>query len=314
MNIFDKPGRFALAALTAAMLAGCAGNPERKGTDEYGIFSDGESNAVYATAFPVGSPEEAYQNGDLALRAGDRDRALFEFIRGLKLADEPSVEALYKIGRIHHERENYKLADLAYRWALRHAPQDAQAGTGLGEVLLHRRQYQAAREQLQAVVDAHEKAPWRAHNALGIIADMQGEPEKAEQHYQQALRSEPHSAVVLNNLGYSRYLAGNWAGANEALSAALRADPAYELAWRNLGLVRARQGDYDYALRALVRSGDQAKAYNDVGFVSMMAGDYSRALTLFEEAMRLSPAYYVTASENASSARQLLGGHKRGGQ
>ena len=307
MKLANRGCRFAVAVLTAAVLAGCAGKPGPTSSDEYGIFSDGESNATYATAFPVGSAEEAYQNGDLALQSGDRDRALFEFIRGLKLAKEPSAEALYKIGRIHHDRENYRLADLAYRWALQHAPDSALAGTGLGEVLLHRRQYQAAETQLQAVVDAHEKAPWRAYNALGIIADMNGEAAKAEQFYQQALVVVGQSAVVLNNLGYSRYLAGNWVGANEALQAALRADAGYELAWRNLALVKARQGDYDYALEALVRSGQQAEAYNDVGYVSMMSGDYPRALSFFEEAMRLSPAYYVTASENASSARRMLG-------
>ncbi|TDX28411.1 tetratricopeptide repeat protein [Modicisalibacter xianhensis] len=299
------------AILAGTLLAGCAGTPRNDTGDGYGMFYDGESTATYATAFPVGTPEEAYRNGDMSLRSGDADRALFEYIRGLRLAKEPSPDALYRIGYIHHKRENYRLADLAYRWVLEMAPNHAQAGTGLGEVLLQKRQYKAAEEQLRAVTIAHGQAPWRAYNALGIIADMNGNAEQAEQYYQKALSINPESAVVLNNLGYSRYLFGNWAGANEALQSALQADPSYELAWRNLGLVHARQGDYGYALEALGRNGQPAEALNDVGFVSMMSGDYDQALTFFEEAMRLSPAYYVTASENASNVRRML--ERRGG-
>jgi len=296
-----------LGILTAsAWLAGCAGTPQKNTQDEFGVFSDGKSSATYATAFPVGSPEEAYRNGDAAVQSGDYDRALFEYIRGLRLADTPSAEALYKIGYIHYQRDNYRLASLAFRWVLKLEPDNARAGTGLGEVLLKTRHYKEAEKQLRGVVIAHGQAPWRAYNGLGILLDIQGKGEEAEKVYQEALKVNPNSALVLNNLGYSRYLRGDWDGANEALESALRAQPGYELAWRNLGLVHARQGDYDYALEALERSSKPAQAYNDVGYVTMISGDYSRALSFFEEAMRQSPAYYVTASENARNVQRKL--------
>lgn len=307
MKMTKRTTQALMVLLASSWLAGCAATPPGKQAgNEYGVFYEGESAATYATAFPVGSPDEAYHNGDVAARSGDYDRALFEYIRGLQLADEPSAEVLYRIGGIHHSRENHRLADLAYRWALKLEPRNAAAGAGLGVSLMQQRQYAAAEQQLRDVVINTGQAPWRAYNALGILADMDGDAEQAEKYYQEALNIQPRSAVILNNLGYSRYLVGEWDDAREALRTALREDPGYELAWRNLGLVHARQGDYEFALQALARTGDQAEAYNDVGFVTMMEGDYAQALTFFNEAMRLSPSYYVTASENASNVKRML--------
>lgn len=291
-----------------ALLAGCASSPPRgqAGQDRYSLFYEGESAANYATAFPVVSPEEAWRNGDAAARGGDYDRALFEYIRGLRLAREPDGEILYKIGGIHHARKNYRLAELAYRWVLQLKPDHAGAGTGLGLVLLQERHYQAARTELEQVVKGAEPASWRAYNALGILADMDGSAGDAERYYRQALNLNPESAKILNNLGYSRYLAGDWEGAGTALQRAVRIKGDYRLAWRNLGLVYARQKKYRLALEALRRTGDEPQAYNDVGFVAMIGGDYRRALTFFDKAMNLSPSYYVTASENANNARRML--------
>ncbi|WP_206675723.1 tetratricopeptide repeat protein [Marinobacter daqiaonensis] len=295
----------ALLAITA--LAGCATTSSNGHEDDpYGAFYEGESSATYATAFPVGSAEEAYSNGNKAAERGDYDRALFEYIRGLRLASEPTADILYRIGSIHHFRENNRLAELAYEWVLRLEPEHLQAGTGLGLLYLERRQYGAAKIQLDSVVKLSSRAPWQAYNALGVLADMNSKPWNAEDYYQQALDINPGSPLILNNLGYSRYLAGDWPGAREALEAALRVNGNYELAWRNLGLVHAREKNYQFALEALGRAGNESEAYNDVGFVSMIEGDYSRALSFFSEAMRLSPVYYVKASENADNTRRMM--------
>lgn len=307
MDMTYKGKKTLLALVASAVLAGCATTSSngQKGDDGYGVFYEGESSATYATAFPVGSAEEAYHNGDKAAHSGDLDRALFEYIRGLRLAEEPSADVLYKIGSIHHSRENTRLAELAYGWVLRLEPEHLQAGTGLGLVHLERRQYDAAKIQLDAVVTRASKAPWQAYNALGILADMDAKPWNAEAYYQKALDINPRSPMILNNLGYSRYLDGDWAGARTALEAALRENANYELAWRNLGLVHAREKNYRFALEAIGRTGNESEAYNDVGFVSMMAGDYDQALSFFEKAMRLSPEYYVKASENASNVKRM---------
>ncbi|MDX1458834.1 MAG: tetratricopeptide repeat protein [Marinobacter sp.] len=292
--------------LAGSLLTGCATTSPTGGGDEYGVFYEGESEATYATAFPVKSPDEAYRNGDSAAQTGDYDRALYEYIRGLRLEEEPPTDVLYKIGSIHQARDNVRLASLAYRWVLEINPDHVAAGTGLGILYLEARQYEAAKAQLEKVVNTDEPVPWRAYNALGILADMDDEAGLAVEYYLQAQAANPNSPQVLNNLGYSRYLAGDWAGARRFLQQALKLDPAYELAWRNLGLVHAREKNYHSALEALGRTGEESEAYNDVGYVSMMAGEYDQALAFFNKAMHLSPAYYVTASENARNAERMM--------
>ncbi|MCG6657309.1 tetratricopeptide repeat protein [Halomonas campisalis] len=298
--------RIACAALVLT-LGGCATGAQQQGvnSDLYGPLGDDRSSVAYGTAFPVASPEEAYRNGEAALRARDPDRALFEYLRGLRMESRPQAEPLYRIGIIHHGRGNHDLARKAYRWALEVDSQHVGAGTALGIVLLQQRDFEGAERHLTPIA-SRRNAPWQAHNALGVIADMRGEHGQAESHYRQALDASPNTPLVLNNLGYSRYLAGDWPGARQSLRRAVSANPHYELAWRNLGLVYAREGDHETAIEAVSRNGDRAKAYNDIGYISMLEGRFQDAMGFFEEAMRLSPAYYVTASENARNLDSLM--------
>ena len=297
----------ALAGLSL-ILAGCATTADNEEPDLYGDLYDGESTAAYGTAFPVSSPEEAYRNGDAAARSGDFDRALFEYIRGLRLEDDPPADILYKIGSIHHERANQPLADIAYRWALEVQPGHPDAGTGLGIMLFQQRKYSEAEAQLRPIARG-EDATWRAHNTLGILADLREQFGQAEREYNRALELAPGHHVILNNLGYSRYLAGDLQKARGALRQALRSNPDYEIAWRNLGLVLTRIGDYDEAVEAFARNGSRAEAYNDIGYVRMLEGDYAGAADFFEEAKRLSPSFYVTANENARQAKRQMRRH-----
>lgn len=295
----------ACAAL-ALLLGGCASTAQQQaGSDPYASLGNGGSSVEYGTAFPVASPEEAYRNGNAALRADDPDRALFEYLRGLRMEKTPQADPLYRIGIIHHGRGNHDLAEKAYRWALEIDDSHVGAHTALGVALLEQRDYDAAEQQLKPLV-SRGRAPWQAHNALGVIADIRGDYGQARGHYETALEASPQTPLVLNNLGYSRYLAGDWDGARQSLRRAVNANPGYELAWRNLGLVYAREGDFETAVEAVARNGDRAKAFNDIGYISMLEGRYSDAMGFFEEAMRLSPAYYITASQNAHNLDNLM--------
>ncbi|MWJ26989.1 tetratricopeptide repeat protein [Halomonas sp. ZH2S] len=286
-------------------LSGCATTNQQTGSDPYAALGSGGSSVEYSTAFPVASPEEAYRNGAAALRARDPDRALFEYLRGLRMERTPKADPLYRVGIIHHGRGNHDLAEKAYLWALEIDGSHVGARTALGVALLEQQAFDAAEQQLQPLV-SRGSAPWQAYNAMGVIADMRGEYTLAQSHYEKALEASPGTPLVLNNLGYSRYLAGDWEEARRALRRAVGVNPGYELAWRNLGLVYARGGDFETAVEAVARNGDRAKAYNDIGYISMLEGRYNDAMGFFEEAMRLSPAYYVTASQNAQNLDSLM--------
>lgn len=303
MGSVRKRSRSFVVITMSIIMGGCASTPTDRHTDVYDMLYQGESTVAYGTAFPVASPDEGYRNGDRAARAGDFDRALYEYIRGLQLEEKAAAEPLYKIGSIHHRQGNHELAELAYRMAIDAEPGHGAAGTGLGLVQLETRRYQEAEQQLwEVAVNGH--GSWRTLNALGILADLEKDFRRAGQYYQRALEHAPGNVVVLNNLGYSRYLAADWKGARSALRKAVRSDHRYELAWRNLGLVHAREGHYEDALEALRRSGSEAEAYNDVGYIAMMDGRFSEAINFFQEAIRLAPTYYVAANENATEARR----------
>jgi Tfp pilus assembly protein PilF len=293
-------------ALTLSLtLTGCSALPQKTGSASsvYDALYDGKSNVAYATELPVSSAAEAIQLGDAAFRDADLDKALFNYIRALK-TDDGNPEALYKIGVVHAVRGNTRLAEAAYRWALRGKPNHAGALSGLGIILMKQRQYDEAAAKLNAAIRAEPRLP-DAHNALGILADMERDYARAQDHYERSLAIVKKSPEVINNLGYSRYLSGNETGAIAAFQDALRIDPSYQRAWRNLGLVYAKNGQYDKALDALSKVQDLPKAYNDVGYVAMLGGRLNDAEVFFDEAMRLSPQYYELAGKNAQRLEML---------
>ena len=67
------------------------------------------------------------------------------------------------------------------------------------------------------------------------------------------------------------------------------------------------QGRYTEAVEAFNKTEDLPQAYNDVGYVSMVAGRLDEAQGFFDEAQRLAPSYYETASENTQRVRSLRG-------
>jgi Flp pilus assembly protein TadD len=293
----DPRHRLPVVAGMALLLAGC--NTQMVRPDQAGDFSplgDEEAALAYSTAFPVASAREAVLRGDAALARGDLDRALFEYIRGLE-REGADADLLYKVGRIHVDRQDYGRAELAFSLALREDPDHVGALVEAGILRIRRRQYEKAKQMLERALSAKSALP-RAHNALGVIADLQGDFSAAQAHYEEAIALGGPSARCLNNLGYSRYLAGDLAGAVPALERSLKADPNYRRAWRNLALVYVKQGRYDEALEAFARTEKMYKAFNDVGYIAMIAGRRDKARHFFEEAMRLSPTYYELADRN----------------
>jgi Flp pilus assembly protein TadD len=195
------------------------------------------------------------------------------------------------------------LAARAYSRAVQIDPEHSRALESLGLRYFADRQLDQARPLLSRAV-AKEPALWRSHNALGLIADSLGEHGLAAMHFAMALTARPGNATVLNNRGYSRYLAGDLDSAESDFREALAADPGYEKAWQNLGLVFARRGDYQTARTTLARVVGAHVAANDVGYIAMLSGDYAMAEVLFADAIRLSPRYYETANENTAELRR----------
>ena len=146
---------------------------------------------------------------------------------------------------------------------------------------------------------------WRSYNGLGILADRRGEYASAERHYDQAHLLQPDSASIVNNRGYSHYLAGKLSAAEADLRYAV-ALGAPAGTWTNLGKVLAKQGRYDEALESLLKESDAAHAYNVLGEVARDGGDLERARQYFSDAISAAPRYFREAQENLAEVDERL--------
>ena len=117
-------------------------------------------------------------------------------------------------------------------------------------------------------------------------------------YYESALKTKPNMPMLMNNLGYSKYLSGDWQGAMQLFDAVSRLDAKYGPAWLNLGLVHARRGNDAAAIQAFMQVLDEADAYNNLGYIYMMNGKTPPAYQCFEKAISLSPTYHKLANEN----------------
>ncbi len=247
--------------------------------------------------------ELAMVRADKALRQGELDRALYEYVNVLSW-DEDKTDAHYKVGVIHYLKGNLALATRAFQKTLAHAPEHAGATEGLGLVLLREKKPEEAKAHLEKAL-ALDEHRWRAHNGLGVIADLNHDYTAAEQHYQAALRERPDAPMVLTNLGYSKYSAGDLEGAQSQFERALQINPQHEKAWSNLGLLYVRRGRYNKAMDAFTRIMPESRASNSVGYLCMIDGKYRQAEDYFVEAIKQSPAYYAEAHDNLQKARAL---------
>ena len=295
-----------LAWALVTLVSGCAQQDLKSGDDNSLASLVGPRPEAGNATQPISGPvAEAMAKGDAALAAGNTQGALLNYT--LALSKDPNhAEAYFKIGAIQASQGNDAAAEIAYRRALASDGKHAAAMTGLGILLTRKRDYAAAETQLRQALRLNPQLPG-AHNALGVLADIDRDYARAQMHFQDGLALAPNSPTLHNNLGYSHYLAGNYKAAIAQFREALAINPNYTMAWRNLGLVYSRQGRYEEALAAFNKVQDLPQAYNDVGYIAMIAGRLEDAQSFFDEALRRSPEFYPTASDNAQRVRALKG-------
>jgi len=279
-------GRTVAWAAMALLLAGCATTPA--------------ANDPEPTAERLAAAEQAVRAGDEAARRGELEEALTGYLSAVNTKETP--ERWFRIAAVCVRLGKTERAIQSYLRVLHLDPVHAGAEEGLGLEYLALNNMGAAAHHLVNAISV-DPARWRAHNALGVLADQAQDHQAAIEHYEAALSAHADSPMLLNNLGYSRYLAGDLDQAARDLYRATQLDSEYLPAWKNLGLVYARRGWYEDALGVLTRVMELPTAFNDVGYLALLNGDYPEAEALLLEAVRLSPSYYATAYRNLELAR-----------
>ena len=295
----------------AVLLTGCAGVPTKepepeamRGNKEAASqLYAGQPAVVHATEYPVTSAAEGIQRGDAAWREGNLDLAVYLYVQSLAY-DATAAGPFLKIGAIHEKLGNRELAVKAFELALERDTDNAAACERLGLLYLESQRNEEARALFERAI-LRDPARWQSHNGLGIAADRRSNFASAIAHYNAALVLVPGMAKVVNNRGYSRYLAGDLIGAEADFREATQLG-AHAGTWTNLGKVQARQGRYPEALESFLKEADMAHAYNQLGEMAMDNADYDAARKYFTSAIAGSPRYFDAAQVNLALASERL--------
>jgi Flp pilus assembly protein TadD len=295
-HIYPRLTRLTASLAILLMIYGCAAGPSA-GTKE----SSSESPVL--EQFKGLSTEEISQAADDAARRGEFERAVFIYMQ--VLAIEETADTWFKMGTAYDYLGNRDNAWQAYNTVLLLDPEHAGAYEEIGMDYLAAKRKEQAKRYLEKAVEL-DPTRWRANNALGVLADMDDDYTRAITYYEVALDHNPESAMLLNNLGYSYYLAGNLPAAEQHFRMAISIQEDYKPAIANLGLIYARRGKYDQSVDFLGTIMSRTQAYNDVGYIAFHNDDLQEAAGLLTEAIRSSPTYYETAYQNLAKVEKAI--------
>ncbi|NJC06626.1 Flp pilus assembly protein TadD [Sphingomonas kaistensis] len=150
-------------------------------------------------------------------------------------------------------------------------------------------------------------AGWRTFNARGVAADRMQDWRSADAAYARGLRLKAASPELLNNLGWSLLLRGQWSEAQRRLAQAARLAPTNPRIASNLDLA-------DSALLADLparRAGESGSSYsarlNDAGALALHAGNVAKARAAFARALEGSDRWFARAANNLALADAAAG-------
>lgn len=291
------PALFALTAL--AVLGGCAG--------AHDPFASGNANAQ-ATDMPKAVAEKIAEPPELSILKGEAFLAERKFTDARAkfahaLQEQPKNDRA-RLGLAEALLGLHQLADAlaGFESVMDSEPLQAKALQGRGITLSLMGQESLALPLLRQAV-TKDPSLWRAWNAIGRDQAIAGDATQALASYDRALLSNPQSAAVHNNRGMALMMAKRYDQAEVAFRSALAIDHKLKAAEMNLRLALAWQGKYEEALAGLKR-GEAPEAFNNIGFVAMERGDFSKAKMFFTKAMEISPSYYPTAANNLDYLEQ----------
>jgi len=243
----------------------------------------------------VSSVEDAVLKAEKAAQSGKMDLAQLYYIKAYDLGPN-NVQVLQKMADLYIELKKYDLAEVSLKLILKQQPGDLKTTEQYGLLLIKLRNYPDAEEKLARVVAKQQS--WRAYNGLGIIANLQGDPLKAERFFKKADSILPNSPELLNNIGFALYSADKLDEAAPYYIKALQINPGFKKAIYNYALLQARLSNYEQAYIAFAKVSLPAEANNNTGYIAMINGDYAEANNYLQEAIKSSPRFYKKANDN----------------
>jgi Flp pilus assembly protein TadD len=186
----------------------------------------------------------------------------------------------------------------------REDPSDGDALLLRARALRHKGALPEAEADLRRLV-ARDRRNAAARAELALVLERTLRSDEALEQHREALRLEPGSARLHNNLGFALLFRGRAADAIPVLEEGLRIAPTDVRLRNNLGFACAATGDFARAAHQFSLGGDAAGAANNLGLAYERAGNLVQAYELYGEAVRLAPASAVARANLEAVALRL---------
>ena len=138
------------------------------------------------------------------------------------------------------------------------------------------------------------------------VATLTNDNTRKMQVYQKATEIYPNSYRAFNNLGMTKYEAGDYAAAQSAFEKAKRLDPSSKEVDMNLGLVQLLNGNYSKANELLGAAAGVPETADALGVYYLTQGEVAKANNAFGNAKTNNAALAKILAKDYSAAQSVL--------
>ncbi len=228
---------------------------------------------------------------DVMLTVADPDEAVSYFQR--TLADDPErIDAQRGLARSLVRARRIDDAQEAWDMVVAHPDATSEDAVMQADALIRGGDWDAAKAVLDGVPPTYET--YRRYRLEAMVADVNGEWDKADSFYEIAAGLTNLPAPVLNNWGYSKLTRGDSAAAERLFQDAIRNDPRLFTAKNNLVMARGAQGQYSLPVVPMSQT-ERAQLLHTLALAAIKRGDVTIGKGLLREAIDTHPQYFDTA-------------------
>jgi len=255
------------------------------------------ASAVSATPLPSApSAAELLGGAEQAIRSGREQQGALMISRAIA-AGAWGPDLARAQGDLAYANGRYTEALSKYSGLLKTGYSDQWLLEAGGIAALKSGEPKRAAQFLERAVKS-DKASWRAWNALGAIADANSDWARADECYARASQLAPNEVGPINNRGWSLLLRGEWKEAAAYFERAVALDPRSTRAANNLELSNAALAGELPRRREGESERSWAERLNDAGVAAELSGDKTRAVAAFTQALNASGSWYKRAANN----------------